>query len=273
MPDPARAPITALRSSHDRLVRIAGGLAEETARTMSYCTEWTIAQVYSHLGSGAEIAIDALRAAVEHREPMSRDDYPKIWAAWNDRPPTEQVAQAVRADTALVEAYEGYSDEELSAARVLLFGMLDVDGPGLARFRLPELAIHTWDVAVALDPAARVLPDAVELIIDDLPGRMGWLGKPQGRSWSITVETTGPPRTFTLTSGEAVTLAPGGTADGGTADGGTAGGGAPDGVLRLPAEAFLRLTYGRLDDANLDGTDASDSRVTLAELRATFPGL
>jgi hypothetical protein len=172
----------------------------------------------------------------------------------------EQVTEAVRADTALVEAYEGYGDEELAAARVLLFGMLDLDGHSLARFRLPELAIHTWDVAVTVDPAARVLPDAVELILDDLPGRMGWLGKPQGRSWSIIVETTGPARTFALTSGEAVTLAPG-------------GGEADDGVLRLPAEAFLRLTYGRLDDANLDGTDAGDSQVTLDELRATFPGL
>jgi uncharacterized protein (TIGR03083 family) len=260
MPAPARAPIAALRSSHDRLARIAAGLGGESAGTMSYCTEWTIAQVYSHLGSGAEIALDALRAAVEHRDPMSRDDYPKIWEAWNNRPPMEQVTEAVRADTALVEAYEGYGDEELAAARVLLFGMLDLDGHGLARFRLPELAIHTWDVAVTVDPAARVLPDAVEQILDDLPGRMSWLGKPQGRSWSITVETTGPARTFTLTSGEAVTLVPG-------------GGEADDGVLRLPAEAFLRLTYGRLDDANLDSTDAGDSQVTLDELRATFPGL
>jgi uncharacterized protein (TIGR03083 family) len=262
MPDPARAPIAALRSSHDRLVGIAAGLDAESASRMSYCTEWTIAQVYSHLGSGAEIALDALRAAVEHRDPMSRDDYPKIWDTWNNRPPMEQVTEAVRADSALVEAYEGYSDDELAAARVLLFGMLDLDGPGLARFRLPELAVHTWDAAVAVDPSARVLPDAVELIVDDLPGRMGWLGKPQGRQWSITVETTEPARTFTLTSGDAVTLAVGAPA-----------GAAPDGVLRLPAEAFLRLTHGRLDDANHDGTDVGDSRVTLDDLRATFPGI
>jgi uncharacterized protein (TIGR03083 family) len=260
MPHPARAPIAALRSSHDRLVGIAARLDEESARRMSYCSDWTIAQVYSHLGSGAEIALDALRAAVEHRDPMSRDDYPKVWDTWNDRQPMEQVTEAVRVDTALVEAYEGHSDEELAAARVLLFGTQDLDGPGLARFRLPELAVHTWDVAVALDPAARVLPDAVELIVDDLPGRMGWLGKPQGRHWSITVQTAAPARTFALTSGDAVTLAP--------AD----GGGAPDGVLRLPAEAFLRLTYGRLDDANADGASASGG-VTLDELRATFPGI
>lgn len=260
MPDQTRAPIAALRSSHDRLVGIAAGLGEDTAGRMSYCSGWTIAQVYSHLGSGAEIALDALRAAVDHREPMSQDDYPKVWDAWNNRPPMEQVTGAVRADTALVEAYEAYSDEELAAARVLLFGMLDLDGPGLARFRLPELAIHAWDVAVALDPSARVLPDAVELIVDDLPGRMGWLGKAQGRQWSITVQTAEPARTFTLTSGDGVTLAP-------------TDGGAPDGVLRLPAEAFLRLTYGRLDDANADGADATGSRVTLDELRATFPGI
>jgi hypothetical protein len=115
-------------------------------------------------------------------------------------------------------------------------------------------------VAVTLDPSARVLPDAVELIIDVLPGRMGWIGKPQGRSWSIAVRTTAPDRSFTLTSGDAVALEPG---DGDPAT---------DGVLRLPAEAFLRLTYGRLDPTNADGAEVTGGSVTLDELRATFPG-
>jgi uncharacterized protein (TIGR03083 family) len=262
MPQPARAPIAALRSSHDRLAGLAAGLAAETAGEISYCTGWTVAQVFSHIGSGAEIGLDSLAAAIEHREPMGRDEVSKIWDTWNGRAPLEQVAEAVTANAALVGAYESASDETLTAARVKLFGMFDLDGYGLARFRLPELAVHTWDIAVTLDPSARVLPDAVELIIDGLPGRIGWMGKPQGRPWAITVETADPARTFTLTSGDAVTFAP--------ADG-TAGA-APDGTLRLPAEAFLRLTFGRLDPANADGTDVSGTSVTLDELRATFPG-
>jgi uncharacterized protein (TIGR03083 family) len=262
MPHPARAPIAALRSSHDRLAGLATGLGAQTAGKMSYCSEWTIAQVFSHIGSGAEIALDSLAAAIAHREPMSRDEISKIWDTWNGRSPLDQVGEAVKANAALVEAYESASDETLAGAQVLLFGMLNLDGYGLARFRLPELAVHTWDVAVALDPSARVLPDAVDLIIDDLAGRTGWMGKPQGREWTITVETTAPGRVFALASGDAVTLEP---ADGTAAT-------APDGVLRLPAEAFLRLTFGRLDPANTDGAEIVDGTVTLDELRATFPG-
>jgi uncharacterized protein (TIGR03083 family) len=259
MPHPARAPIAALRGSHERLAGLAAGMTEETAGEISYCTGWTVAQVFSHIGSGAEIGMDSLAAAFEHREPMSRDEVSKIWDTWNGRAPLEQVAEAVTANAALVEAYESASDETLAAARVTLFGSMTFDGYGLAGFRLPELAVHTWDIAVTLDPSARVLPDAVELIIDGLPGRMGWMGKPQGRHWAITVETTDPARTFTLTSADAVTLAP-------------AEGSAADGTLRLPAEAFLRLTFGRLDAANADGADLSGATVTLDDLRATFPG-
>ena len=45
-------------ASHDLLAGLATGLDEAGATRMSYCSEWTIAQVYSHLGSGAEIGLD-----------------------------------------------------------------------------------------------------------------------------------------------------------------------------------------------------------------------
>jgi len=259
MPEPDRAPIAALRSAHDLLARLVDGIGPNTAGTMSYCSEWTIAQVLSHIGSGSEIGLEWLSAVLERREPMSQDEFPNIWNKWNERAPMEQVTQGVKASARLVEAYESASSEQLASGHVLLFGMLNLDGHGLALFRLPEHSVHTWDVAVALDPSARVLPDTVELLVDQLAGRMGWMAKPQGRAWSVTVETSEPSRTFTLTSGDAVSLAPGGA-------------GAPaDGVLRLPAEAFIRLTFGRLDDTNADGAEVSGD-VTLDELRATFPG-
>lgn len=253
------APIAALRRSHNRLAGLVEGISEETAGQISYCSDWTIAQVLSHIGSGAEIGREWLAAALEHREPAGQEVVEQIWDTWNKRPPLEQVAEGVRSNAALVEAYESLSDEQLAAAHMKLFGMIDVDGTGLALFRLPEAAIHTWDVDVTLDPAARILPDTVELIIDALAGRMGWMAKPQGGSWSLTVQTTSPARTFTLTSGETVELSAG------PAD-------AANGVLRLPAEAFLRLTFGRLDETNSDGAEITGSAVTLEELRATFPG-
>lgn len=254
-------PVRALRASHDLLADLASALDEGDPTRMSYCSDWTIAQVYSHLGSGAEINLEWLKAAREHAEPIGQEAMQAIWARWDARGPQEQVTEAIRADARLVEAFEAMSAEDLAAAHLTLFGgMLELDGDGLALFRLPEHSVHTWDVAVALDPAARVASYAVELLIDGLGGRLNWLAKPSGATWSVLVETTGPDRTFTLAATpESVTLTPGGADQ-------------PDGVLRLPAEALLRLVYGRLDDSNADGVDASGAKVSLADLRAVFPG-
>lgn len=255
------APVRALRSSHDQLASLAAGLDEAAATRMSYCSEWTIAQVYSHLGSGAEINLEWLRAAREHTEPIGQDAMQTIWATWNARGPQEQVTEAIRSDARLVEAYEAMSAEELAAAGITLFdGMLQLDGEGLALFRLPEHALHTWDVAVALDPSARVAPYAVDLLIDGLAGRTGWMAKPSGATWSVRIETTDPVRTVTLTATpESVTLENGGSEQ-------------PDGVVRMTSEALLRLVFGRLDESSADGVDVSAAKVTLADLRAVFPG-
>jgi uncharacterized protein (TIGR03083 family) len=255
------APVRALRSSHDLLASLAAGLDDAAPTRMSYCTEWTIAQVYSHLGSGAEINLAWLTAAREHTEPIGQDAMQEIWGRWNALSPQEQVAEAIGSDARLVEAYEAMSTEELAAAHISVFGgMLELDGSGLALFRLPEHALHTWDVAVALDPSARVAPYAVDLLIDQLAGRTGWMAKPSGATWSVRVETTDPARTLVIAATpESVSLENGGPDQ-------------PDGVVRMPAESLVRLTFGRLDDANSDSVDTSATKVTLADLRAVFPG-
>ena len=73
----------------------------------------------------------------------------------------------------------------------------------------------------------------------------------------LRVSTTDPARDFILQTGESVTLTP--------ADGEA---GVPE--LRLPAEALIRLVYGRLDPAHTPAVQASG--VDLDELRAIFPG-
>lgn len=252
--------ITALRESHDRLAGLLASLDAQAAGGQSYCRDWTIAQVASHLGSGAEIGLLWLRAAMAHEEPPPREEWQKIWDKWDARDPVTQVTESVPANASLVEAFEALSAEELAAARVTLFGSMEFDGGGLAQFRLPEHALHTWDVAVVLDPAARLLPSAVTLLIDVVPGYMGWLGKASGTPWTLSVRTTAPEREFVLSNAETVTLTAG------TAE-------TVDGELRLSAEAFLRLVFGRLDDANTDGATLDSDSVTMPDLRTVFPGL
>jgi hypothetical protein len=136
-----------------------------------------------------------------------------------------------------------------------MFGRMPTDLAGVLGMRLSEHAVHTWDVAVVLDPAAKVAQDAVDLLVDRLPTLTGFLGKQATALVTVAVTTTGPERAFTLDTG-GVTLAPAGPGD------------TPAASLALPAEALLRLVYGRLDaEPGLQATG-----VTLPELRSVFPG-
>src|SRR5262249_58455670 len=56
--------IAVLRQSHDRLASLAGAISEDFLTHISYADAWTVAQVFSHLGSGAEISFMMLEAAL-----------------------------------------------------------------------------------------------------------------------------------------------------------------------------------------------------------------
>lgn len=249
--------IAALHNSHDRLDSLTGPLSDEQLSGPSYCSEWSIAQVLSHLGSGAEISSLLLDAAAVGGQPPGRDAFVPIWDAWNARSPREQAAGWRRSDAALVERFESFDDTQLAGLQLAMFGM-ELDASGLTRMRLSEHAVHTWDVAVALDPAARLAPDAVDLLAPTVGQFAGRFGKPQHERLRVRVRTTAPEHDLLLSVGEAVALTP---ADGEPADA----------ELRIPAEALIRLLYGRLDAAHTpDGVAAAG--VDLDVLRKVFPG-
>jgi uncharacterized damage-inducible protein DinB len=56
--------VRAVRASHDRLAGVVAGLDADALRAQSYASEWTIADVLSHLGSGAEIFSRFIEAGV-----------------------------------------------------------------------------------------------------------------------------------------------------------------------------------------------------------------
>jgi uncharacterized protein (TIGR03083 family) len=249
--------IGALRHSHDHLQTLAEPLDLGQLQQRSYCSEWSIAQVLSHLGSQAEIWSLFLDAGLTGQEPPGQDKFGPIWAAWNAKDAQAQAADGLRADEATLERFESLDADQRARLRLRVFGM-DADVTGLARMRLGEHAIHGWDIAVALDPSATVAPDAVSLLIDTLGQLAGWAGKPDGRQRTLRIWTSDPERHFVLRTGTDVTLT--------AADGDD---GPPD--LRLPAEAFIRLVYGRLDPAHTP--PAENGGVDLDELRQLFPGI
>jgi uncharacterized protein (TIGR03083 family) len=252
--------IGALRRSHDALRALAGPLTADQLAQPSYCPDWSVAQVFSHLGSQAEAFGLWFDAGLSGQDPPGQDAFRPIWDAWNAKAPQAQVADSLAANEKLIERFETLDAGQRERFRLQLFGQ-DLDLAGLARMRLSEHAVHSWDVAAALDPAATVAPEAAGLLVDTLGQLAAWTGKPDGTKRRLDVTTTGPQRHFTLETGEAVTLEP---APAGQRE-------EPGPELRLPAEALIRLVYGRLDPAHTPPVETRG--VDLGELRPMFPGL
>jgi len=249
-----------LRASHDRLASLVSALTPEQLRGPSYCTDWSVAQVLSHIGSGAEIGLMMLPAALGQADPPGRESFGPIWDAWNAKSPDAQAADGLSTDEKHVRALEELSDHELAAISFPFFGMT-LDAAGLVRFRLGEHAMHTWDVAAATDPGATVAPDAVGLLIDNVPGFLApRLGKAPDGAFRIHVRTTDPERDYLLIAADPVSM-PDWPGDGAGADG----------EVRMPAEALLRLAYGRLDPGHTPAGVEGDP-VNLDRMRRVFPG-
>jgi uncharacterized protein (TIGR03083 family) len=251
--------LAALHRSHERLAAMLGGLPDERAGGPSYDDEWTIAQVASHLGSSAEIFAQFLTAGLTGTPAPGVEQFQPVWAEWNAKSPTEQVQGAVDADVRFVEIVDALPAADRERWQLEMFGSRQTLS-GLLRMRLAEHALHTWDIAVALDPSATVPADAAELVIDNLAAIADRVGKPTGEPLVVDVHTEAPPRHLRLDlDAEGVRLRRGDPPT-------------PAASLRLPAEALIRLVYGRLDAAHTPPSVRVEN-VDLDALRRAFPGV
>jgi uncharacterized protein (TIGR03083 family) len=246
--------LSALQTSSARLQRIAGGLGPDQVRQSAYPSEWTVADVLSHLGSGAVIMRRGLEDALASREPDGSFNQ-GVWDEWNAKAPEDQAAEALVADAALVAAL-GEVTEEQRGGFAFSMGPMSLDFDGFVALRLSEHAVHTWDIEVAFDPTTLLAPEAAPVMIDRVGVIAGLVGRPPGSAATVQVSTTGPERHVAVVlTPDSVGLQPGKPGSG------------PD--LALPTEAFIRLVYGRLDpDHAPDGIEGP----TLDQLREVFPG-
>jgi uncharacterized protein (TIGR03083 family) len=247
--------MSALRTSQDILTAAVEPLDAEQLEQLSYDSEWSIAQVLSHVGSQAEIFGLLLDAGLSGGDPPGQGDFAPIWDRWNARGLQAQATDSLAVNRALIERFESLDAGQRERFRLKTWGM-DLDLAGLLSLRAGEHAVHTWDVVVALDPAATVAPDAVELLLGTLELTAG-RAKPDGTKRRIHVATSSPERHFTLETGDSVKLVAFEPDD-------------YEAELQLPAEAFVRLIYGRLDPAHTPALEARG--VDLDELRDVFPG-
>ena len=259
MANDPRTLIAVLRQSHDRLASLAEAISEDFLPHISYADAWTVAQVFSHIGSGAEISLLMLEAALGG-PPADPDAMPAIWDTWNDKTPQQQAADCLPADDAHIKRLEGLSDAELAGLSYDFLG-LKLDAAGLVRLRLSEHAVHTWDVAVAVDPEAVVAPAAVEVLVPMLEFLAERSGRTEAGPLRVRLRGTHPEVDFLLDVSDKVTLIPW-----------PVGGAETDGEIATTTEGLLRLAYGRHDAPHTPPVRVTGAADLLDRTRAVFPG-
>jgi uncharacterized protein (TIGR03083 family) len=251
------ATITELRAIHDRLAGRVTGLSADRLSADSGAEDWRVADVLSHLGSGAEIGRYPLVAAAGAAEDAPANE--EVWDRWNALAPAEQATGFVEADERLVATYEGLTPEQRESIHVDL-GFLPQPVPLATSLgmRLSEAALHGWDVEVGLDPAAGLSERSAELMLrhysEPLAFMFGFIGKPEGAS---------PVRV--ALGDHSIVVDP----DGVRLEAGTAGATA---IFHGPLEAGVRVLSGRLRPEYTPHDVSVSGDITLDELRKLFPG-
>ena len=255
--------LDALKTSVARLRDIVEPLNGDRLRMQAYPTEWCVADVLSHIGSSAVIGTRRVEDAVAGR--ATPDAFQEgVWDEWNAKSPEAKAADALAADARYLDVLTSIPPGEAEGVVVDL-GPVQFDLETFVGLRLNEHVNHTWDIEVTFDPTATLPTSAADLVVDNLAMVAGFSGKPTGEAESVRVHTTDPTRDFLLQLGpDAVSLD---ATDDATTSRATRGDAAE---LELPAEALVRLVYGRLDPAHTPSVSGS---ADLAELRRVFQGV
>ena len=232
--EPSPAPwISALRHSHDRLrARVEPlGLAElEQALIRQRVVDRPGAL---HLGSQAEIFGLFLDAGLTGQDPPGREEFVPIWDVLERQGPAGPGTDALRPTAATLEQFESLDAGQRAQLRLRAFGMeMDLAGvcPDAARrARHPHLGRRGGARPGRHRRARCGRPAHRHAWPARSPDRQA--GRQAAPGWAAT---STPERQFVLETGDAISL---------TESAGEEG--LPE--LRLPAEALVRLVYGRLD--------------------------
>ena len=126
----------ALRSSVGRLHELCRGLDDTRLESPSYCSEWSIADVLSHLGSGAVISQRGVDDALAGRP--SPDGFAQsVWAEWDAKSPRAKADDGLAHDELLLERFEALDDGERSRLALPL-GPLEMSFGEAVAMRLNE---------------------------------------------------------------------------------------------------------------------------------------
>lgn len=128
----------------------------------SYCSDWAVYQVVSHIGSGSRIGKLRLDAWVNGGPAVTREATQEVWDLFDSLGPGTMLSEYLKAVGEYLVAERSIPDEA---------GLTPVEGfKGKQPLyvyqlaRLWEMTSHTWDVYVARDRAAQLCPGAVDIL-------------------------------------------------------------------------------------------------------------
>lgn len=243
-----------LRDSVRHLGDVASSIDPPDYTAPAYPKDWTVAETFSHLGSGAVIGQRRFEDALAHRESDPAFNT-AVWDEWNAKDPTAQVVDCLASDLDYLSSLDAATEDQRGEFHFTM-GPFAFDFDGLVGLRLSEHVLHTWDVEVAIEPSATLSSDAANAILDRIQFIVARTGKATGENREVTIRTTDAKREFTLVldvdSVDLVESPHEGAVD-----------------LTIPAEALVRLIYGRLDQEH---TPVSVRGDVVNDLRRVFPG-
>lgn len=248
--------IAALHAEHDSLVALLADVSDDQLNSSSGADGWTLAQVLSHLGSGAEIGRPPIARAAG--ESVDAVDNQTIWARWDAASPRDQATGFVRHNARWLETVDGLTPEQRSSLTVDL-GFLPEPVPLVTALgmRLNEVANHAWDARVALDPSADVNADSAAAIVELFSGPLsflvGFTSKPDELSEPVSLAAQGAGLVIEDTVKVVGDVA------------------SPSATFHGSTPAFVRLLNGRLKEPYAKDVTV-EGNTTLDDLRRVFPG-
>jgi uncharacterized protein (TIGR03083 family) len=251
--------IAVLREHHDRLAETLAGLTPEQLEGPSAASEWSLAQVLSHLGSGTEIWYGPYAAALSG-DPAPKVDNQSVWDRWNASSPQEQADGFLEHDERFVSMLEDATPEQRASARVDLGFLPEPATLSLALgMRVNEMAAHTWDFLAGLDHDAVLDPTAADLVLEQYAGEGAYMFGFIGKADQLADPTVVGLGDHTLRIEETISLEAGAS---------------PELTARFDgsAEAAVRLFSGRLKEGFTAKDVEVTGNVTLEDLRRVFPG-
>jgi uncharacterized protein (TIGR03083 family) len=257
--------LAALKRGHRELVEFAETLPAESYERMSYCSKWTVAQVYSHLGSGAEIGLLNLQAGLTGN---ALTDPWTIWNRWDALPPEQMIGNFAAADSRFLDALDQLDLRTTAGLMVPMNAHMRFPLGVVLVMRLAEHALHSWDIHVTYHPDAEVPAYAADLLMDLYP----WdfistvaaqqIAGPIGTA-TLRIDIERPPRSLLMTFADTITLETIHTNNHET----------PTGHLAFPtAGPWTRLLTGRLDPQHTPAGTHSEGTPTLETLRTALQG-